>query len=283
MSANGFLPDSELAAIDNGQRLSPEAAQRYNAMRAAAARDGVVIVTTEGYRDYATQVYLRELYLSGQGNPASVPGTSPHGWGNAVDLNTLGWNTVVYNWLVANAARFGFNNAVGIAIGEHWHWVYDGGGDLGWNTPAASNPEANMERLFRLNSAGKTFKAGAVFYWRDGISFPVGPLAGQPVAGKPDGTLDYYALKTVMGVPENAEIGGETYEFYHDLQIKRAQAYLDAHGGDTGGGTGGPSAATIATAVDTKLAPRFEPLATKADVTAVPAKVLDQQAARLKE
>lgn len=129
--SNGRLNYSDLTEIDNGQWLRPDAATRYLALLAAAAADGVRIVTTEGYRDYDAQVRLWNLY----GYPrASRPGLSPHGWGLAVDINTVGFWGTVFNWMTKNAARFGFNNRVGRSINEHWHWVYDGTGTAGLDT-----------------------------------------------------------------------------------------------------------------------------------------------------
>ena len=62
-------------------------------MRAAAAAAGVDIGVTDSYRPYEEQVDLvRRKGLYSQGGLAAVPGTSPHGWGMAldVDVSTLG-------------------------------------------------------------------------------------------------------------------------------------------------------------------------------------------------
>ena len=40
------------------------------------------------YRSYEEQQELYEDYLNGTGNLAAVPGTSNHGWGTAVDVDT---------------------------------------------------------------------------------------------------------------------------------------------------------------------------------------------------
>lgn len=147
MSANGYLTGAELSPIDNGQRLAHSAAPWYMAMREEAARDGVNIVCVEGYRDFATQQYLYALYLAGKGNPASSPGSSPHGWGLAVDLNTSSFGGAVFNWLTNNAARFGFNNRVGRSIGEHWHWVFEPTAVAGLTPPTAIVTNKGEEKV----------------------------------------------------------------------------------------------------------------------------------------
>lgn len=50
--------------------------------------------------------------------PRGRPGTSPHGWGMAVDLDL---NAQAQSWMRANAGRFGF---VEDTPREPWHWVY---------------------------------------------------------------------------------------------------------------------------------------------------------------
>lgn len=135
MSANGYLSSSELAPIDNGQYLTPAAAPRYLALRDAAHAAGHPFSALEGYRDIDTQWYLWNLY----GSPrASYPGSSPHGWGYAVDImndsdpqGIIRFKDPLYNWLAANAGDYGFNNRVGISINEPWHWVFDGSGTAG--------------------------------------------------------------------------------------------------------------------------------------------------------
>ena len=87
-------------------------------MRAAAARDGVLIGVTDSYRSYAAQVDLaRRKGLYQNGGLAAVPGTSQHGWGLAVDVDTNSRGT---QWLRANAARFGFATIPR----EPWHWEF---------------------------------------------------------------------------------------------------------------------------------------------------------------
>ena len=126
-------PPAELAAYGTGQ-ISPEArspigggdhrlwapaAGAFRNMQAAAARDGVTIEVTDSYRSFDRQVDLAERKgLYSQGGLAARPGTSNHGWGRSLDLDTGGGTA---DWLRANAARFGFHEDV---PGEPWHWTY---------------------------------------------------------------------------------------------------------------------------------------------------------------
>ena len=70
---------------------------------------------------------------------SSMPGTSRHHWGTEIDLNSFdnswfesGEGKIMYEWLLANAADFGFcrpytNIGEGRTTGyfeEKWHWSY---------------------------------------------------------------------------------------------------------------------------------------------------------------
>jgi LAS superfamily LD-carboxypeptidase LdcB len=88
-------------------------------MRAAAAADGISMGVTDSYRSYDQQVELasrKGLYKDG--GWAAVPGTSPHGWGLALDVDV---DATGLSWMRANAARFGFAETT---PREPWHWEY---------------------------------------------------------------------------------------------------------------------------------------------------------------
>ena len=116
---NGRIPSSQLTSIGiGGHRLYAPAAQAFKQMRAAAAREGINIGVTDSYRSYATQVDLvRRKGLYSQGGLAATPGTSNHGWGMALDVDTTSRGT---QWLRANAGKFGFATIPR----EPWHWEY---------------------------------------------------------------------------------------------------------------------------------------------------------------
>jgi LysM repeat protein len=104
--------------------LASNAAAGWEAMRQESLRlygtdlypDG----TLSGYRSYAQQLYLYNLYLSGQGNLAAVPGTSSHEYGIAIDVAEPYMRTIVdqiganYGWAKTEAPD------------EWWHLNYVG-------------------------------------------------------------------------------------------------------------------------------------------------------------
>ena len=103
-------------------------ANAYVSMQRAAAADGVELRIVSGFRTYQEQEYLYECYLTGNcndGNLAARPGYSNHQSGHALDLNSSSRSSAQYQWLAANADRFGFTETV---EGEPWHWEWWEGG-----------------------------------------------------------------------------------------------------------------------------------------------------------
>jgi LysM repeat protein len=104
--------------------LASNAAAAWEAMRQESlAVYGIDLYpdgTLSGYRSYAQQLYLYNLYLSGQGSLAAVPGTSSHEYGIALDLAEPYMRTVVdqiggsYGWAKTEAPD------------EWWHINYVG-------------------------------------------------------------------------------------------------------------------------------------------------------------
>ena len=126
MASNGQLPSSDLAPIAGGQ-LTKAAAAGFNAMNVESRkRYGVELRPTgsmSSYRTYAQQQYLYNLYLSGKGNLAAVPGTSNHGWGVAVDFATPQMRSIVD----AIGAKYGWSKSWSDAPSEWWHIRYEAG------------------------------------------------------------------------------------------------------------------------------------------------------------
>jgi len=98
-------------------------------MRRAAAADGVRLYYSSTYRSYATQKASYDKYKAGgrgKGVVVAPPGRSKHGAGLAVDISDgtgiIGKNTVQWQWLVKNGARFGWYPI----SSESWHWEYRG-------------------------------------------------------------------------------------------------------------------------------------------------------------
>jgi len=143
--SNGELPAELLQGVRAG-RLLTIVAQPWNSMRAAALKDGVVLLPVsevDTYRPLSVQESLfRKRFSpcdpatpgavewggqfwtlqSGQAL-AAVPGTSSHGWGIALDVR-LDRHGRVKEWLLNNAVHYGF-------CWEHesepWHLVYYAG------------------------------------------------------------------------------------------------------------------------------------------------------------
>ena len=98
-----------------GKQMDSSIAANFDAMVAAAKKDGVDLKITSANRSRAEQERLYQAYLNGTGNLAAKPGTSNHEKGQAIDFtNTPG----AFNWLAKNAEKFGFKNLKG----EPWHY-----------------------------------------------------------------------------------------------------------------------------------------------------------------
>jgi len=154
------LSDTE---ADNTIRKDPTGCA-FARMAQAAAAEGISLKIASGFRTLARQQYFWNCYQTKRcngGNLAARPGTSNHGTGIALDLNTdcggqTGSNapsacrsSKVYVWLVNNGPRFGFIRAV---VKEPWHWEYHPGQAL----PAWAKFAGGV-----LRSGAPTLQAGA--------------------------------------------------------------------------------------------------------------------------
>lgn len=122
-SAGGLPIEVRLRQISDRHRLRIDAADAYNAMAQAAARDGLNLVVNSAFRSRAEQARLYAMYQAGTGNLAAPPGYSTHEGGLSadIDMKQQGRAAAAYVWLAANARRFGFVNDV---ASEPWHWTY---------------------------------------------------------------------------------------------------------------------------------------------------------------
>src|SRR5687767_7765807 len=95
---NGAIPTTHLLPIGDGtEHLHAPAAQAFRRMAQDAWRAGVDLKVNDGYRSHEQQEHLAdELGLYRDGGAAAVPGTSTHGWGLSVDIDTEGGST---EWL----------------------------------------------------------------------------------------------------------------------------------------------------------------------------------------
>ena len=104
--------------------LDPAAADSWNAMRAAALEQlGIDLYPAgplSGFRTYAQQAYLYDLFLAGQGAPANPPGSSSHELGVGVDLADPAMRDAVDQL----GAAYGWAATI---PSEWWHVEYVGG------------------------------------------------------------------------------------------------------------------------------------------------------------
>lgn len=125
------------------QRLTPQAAAAWRALKLAAVRDGVALLLVSAFRnfDYQRQIIERKLAaglsLEQILQVSAAPGYSEHHTGRAVDvtapdckpLTEAFEHTATFVWLGNRAKDFGFsmtfprNNRLGVAY-EPWHWVF---------------------------------------------------------------------------------------------------------------------------------------------------------------
>ncbi len=140
----------ELVTLSNGQqvdcRIYPDLQEMFDTMR----REGVYPIVASGYRSEEKQRQLLDDKITEYENMGyswwkarkaalqwvSMPGTSEHQLGIAVDINQEGTRSTarqVYDWLAGNAHRYGFiyrypadkADITGIS-NEPWHYRYVG-------------------------------------------------------------------------------------------------------------------------------------------------------------
>lgn len=139
-------------------RLVKPAARAWRAMAAAALLEGHVLKATslvDSYRPYDVQerIFLQRFTTTNNGSSvrrfwrgqwwylrpgfalAAVPGTSNHGWAQAVDTGeekdgdtgTESLDNATLGWLLANEERFGWSHEV---QSERWHLRYFAGDNI---------------------------------------------------------------------------------------------------------------------------------------------------------
>ncbi len=145
-----------------GMYMQREAYEAFLLMHAAAASDGIALTIVSAMRTFdhqrriwndkwhGRQILHGNIRATSINDPvqraleilrfSAMPGTSRHHWGTDIDINNLknsyfasGRGKNEYDWLVANAGRFGFcqpYTAHGTARNggyeeEKWHWSYE--------------------------------------------------------------------------------------------------------------------------------------------------------------
>ncbi len=148
-------------ASRKGMKLDPRAYEAFKRMHAAARKEGIKLVIKSATRNFNYQKGIWERKWTGARKVdgknlskaipdrvtralkilenSSMPGSSRHHWGTDIDLNSFnnsyfrsGKGKREYDWLVANAATYGFcqpytAKGPGRDTGyneERWHWTY---------------------------------------------------------------------------------------------------------------------------------------------------------------
>lgn len=141
---NGILVVNKTYALPSwyGNGLTPELTNAFNAMRAAAAADGINLWIVSGFRSYATQVATYNQFVANYGQAfadttSARPGHSEHQSGLAIDVNLVDQSfgsTPEGIWVRDNAQRFGFvirypqgKEHITGYMWEPWHLRYLGG------------------------------------------------------------------------------------------------------------------------------------------------------------
>lgn len=154
------INESHLAHLDRHQ-LTPNTADAFRAMQAAAKKEGIDVQLVSAYRSFARQQQIFEdkytRYTAEGLTPkaaiqrileySTIPGTSRHHWGTDIDItdgnapkqkrvlvpkkfHNDGPFAPLHHWMQANAHRFGFylvytddSSRTGFAY-EPWHYTF---------------------------------------------------------------------------------------------------------------------------------------------------------------
>lgn len=127
---NGRLGSADLVAVSGAwkgtARLLAPAAAAWEAMRTAAAADGIDLRAVDSYRSWDSQNRAYAAYQRGEKRARVLPpGRSEHGHGLAVDVTNghiVGPGDPEWAWLRTNAGRFGWHPI----SNESWHWEFRG-------------------------------------------------------------------------------------------------------------------------------------------------------------
>ena len=141
----------QLVPVEAGIELHRDAALSLDAMRRAAAADGVDLRLLSGYRSQELQKSIffdvkseRNQTAAERAKVSAPPGYSEHSTGYAVDLgdgadpatnlSAAFERTAAFSWLQDHAASYHFTlsfpavNSQGVSY-EPWHWRFEGSAD----------------------------------------------------------------------------------------------------------------------------------------------------------
>jgi|9_EtaG_2_1085328.scaffolds.fasta_scaffold14699_3 hypothetical protein len=135
--ANGQLPGNILGATNQGIKVMIDVVEDVNKLEKAFKENFKKDMKYSGYRSYDGQVRVYEdpeKIMEDGKHLGALPGTSNHGWGLAIDINTKDNNGVkgfegkVYKWLKKNAGTYNFFHPDWAQENgsnpEPWHWEW---------------------------------------------------------------------------------------------------------------------------------------------------------------
>ena len=141
---DGILIANKTYALPAGYApggILPTVMEAWNAMVAAAKKDGISLWIISGYRSYDTQEAIYNRYVNDNGQQeadtySARPGHSEHQTGLAFDINEISYSfgeTAAGKWVAENAAQYGFiirypqsKQHITGYIYEPWHLRYLG-------------------------------------------------------------------------------------------------------------------------------------------------------------
>ena len=184
--SNGRIPSSALVRIPDRHRspwaegaiwLTPDAARDFLLLaRDFERKFGTVLRITWGYRTLAVQQRMWEESPS----TSAPPGTSPHGWARAMDVQSDPRPGYVYGasdrdtpegqWLAAHAREYGFEPL----SWEDWHYNYVGGATVTGDYEEIIETEETVTLIINVQAGGE---------YRDG-RWSLSPGLALPLTGE---------------------------------------------------------------------------------------------------
>jgi hypothetical protein len=145
---NAYIPDKELVSIDfavggNGRKLHPDAAAALKVWITELTNNKIPYVISSAYRDYAQQANLAK----NQTNAAGA-GSSPHGWGGAVDFSNL------YSVVGGSTSPTINLNARVAATTNSYSLIATIGAKYGWYNPWRLSDNAGQDEIWHFEYWG---------------------------------------------------------------------------------------------------------------------------------
>jgi soluble lytic murein transglycosylase-like protein len=182
-------------AYRQGKPMRPDVAVAFDRMAGAAARDGIALIVTSGWRSSAEQAQL----FAANPDPRWVapPGQSLHRLGTELDLGPAG----AYAWLAAHAGAFHFTQRYSW---EPWHFGFTlnaGSTSVGYGGESGGLPSFVPEQFApALAAASQRWSVSAALlaaqlYAESGFDpNAVSPAGAEGIAQFMPGTASSYGL-----------------------------------------------------------------------------------------